>query len=150
VRTCLLCDELLDGPEVYRIRIGGVAYEETEETMLVQFIQQPGRDYFQDGSTIKWLCNRCARSNGIETRELDYGSCKIHGEGCGLSFEEWDQPGSDCVLEVERGVLHNNASGEKGPPDVFITEEGGCVHFNCACQDPWRLPLCDLRSPDTP
>jgi len=152
VRNCLVCDEFLNGPEVYRIRIGGVSYEEDKEgATLVQFIQEPGKDYFQDGSTAKWMCRDCARDRGILTQELDYGSCQIDNEGdrCGMSFEEWTQPGSDCVLEVERGMLHKNNSG-RGPPVIFITEEGGCVHFNCACDDPWRLPLCELQSSDTP
>jgi hypothetical protein len=153
VRTCLLCDNPLTGPEVYRIRIGGVSYEESDapqDLMMVQFVQEPGRDYFQDGSTAKWVCHSCAVDRGILTKELDYGSCQIDhgGDFCGLAFEEWSEPGSDCVLEVERGVLHHNAS-DRGPPIVFITQDGGCVHFNCACDDPWRLPLCELSS-DSP
>ena len=145
MRTCLLCDEPLTGPEVYRIRIGGVSYEENEGTTMVQFVQEPGRDYFQDGSTAKWICHRCARERGLQAGDLDYGSCQLEncGNFCGLAFEECSEPGSDCVLEVERGVLHHN-SADKGPPVVFITQEGGCVHFNCACDDTWRLPLCEL------
>lgn len=152
MRSCLICDEPLIGPEVFRIRIGGVSYDEDENgTTLVQFVQQPGVDSFQDGTTIKWLCRSCAVERGILLRELDYGTCQIyHGKDCcGMGFEPLSEHSSDCVLEVERGTLHKNESG-KGPSVVFITQDGGCVHFNCACDDPWRLPLCDLRSPDTP
>lgn len=151
MKNCLICDEPLSGPEVFRIRIGGVAYEEDANgTTLVQFVQKAGHDHFEDGSTIKWVCRHCAIQRGIRTGELDYGSCEIsNGSECGMGFEEWTEPGSDCVLEVERGVLHENGGG-KGPSVVFITKEGGCVHFNCACDDPWRLPLCDLPNLDVP
>lgn len=152
VRRCLLCEDHILEYEVIRIRIGGVLYEENEDgDWIVQFIQQTGRDRFQDGSTTKWVCKSCANEHNVFTRELDYGSCAIvNGRSlCDLQFEQYNEPSSDCVLEVERGYLQTNNS-DKGPSVIFTTEEGGNVHFECACDEPWGLPLRELAFQDAP
>lgn len=143
----MACDEPLLGPGVFRIRIGGITYDENRGA---RFIQERC-DSFRDGKLTKWMCIRCATNHGVYVDDLEYDVCGAVDGGirCGSTFEPIDSTQSETVLLVEWGSLCENAS-DKGPGEAFIAEVGGHIHFNCAC-DVWRMPIWNLDEPaDTP
>jgi hypothetical protein len=93
---------------------------------------------------------RCAAQHDVFVDDLDYDVCgAIDGEArCGSTFEPIESSQSETVLLVEWGALTANVSG-KGPDETFITEVGGHIHFNCAC-DAWRIPIWDVDPMDAP
>jgi hypothetical protein len=84
-RTCFICDELIEGPWLFRIRIGGTIYDNQE--ML--FVQDP-IDQFQDSTKVKWLCGQCAENAGLQIDNLEIETCRapegIHG-CCDRTFQ---------------------------------------------------------------
>jgi hypothetical protein len=142
----MACDEPLVGPGVFRLRIGGVTYDENHGA---QFIQERC-DSFRDGTLTKWLCVRCATQHKVFIDDLEYDVCgAINGSArCGSTFEPVESPQSETVLLVEWGTQCKNAS-DKGPDETFIIQTGGHIHFNCAC-DAWEMPIWNIEPTDTP
>jgi len=142
----MACDESLTGPGVFRLRIGGVTYDENHGA---RFIQERC-DSFRDGTLTKWLCVNCAAQHKVYVDDLEYDVCGAVGgrARCGMTFEPVESSQSETVLLVEWGSLCENASG-KGPAEAFITEVGGHIHFSCAC-DVWGMPIWNIDPADTP
>lgn len=149
MKRCLYCDRPIVGPGVFRIRIGGVTYD---DVYGAQFVQSQ-LDYFRDHTKTKWLCADCAAEREVFIDELEKDACRApEGLGgiCGNTFEPIDnEDQSECVLLFEWGVLQKSA---KGPGEVFIADEEvptGHVHFNCACEG-WELPFWSIEARDEP
>ncbi len=139
----MACDEPLLGPGAFRLRIGGITYDDSYGARFVQ----ERCDSFRDGSLTKWMCVRCASSYGVYVDDLEYDVCGAidGGARCGNTFEPVESPQSETILLVEWGSLCENASG-KGPSETFISEVGGHIHFNCACEA-WNMPIWNLDEP---
>jgi len=149
MKTCLNCDNSIVGPGVFRIRIGGVTYDDVHGAL---FVQTP-EDYFRDHTKTKWLCVECATEKEIYIDELEADACRAPdglGATCGQTFEPVDNVDqSECVLLIEWGVLQKAA---KGPGEAFVTDKevpAGHVHYNCACEG-WELPLWSIEPKDAP
>ena len=144
MRVCFACDEPLPGPEAFRIRIGGVAYDERHGA---RFIQE-SYDEFRDGSQIKWLCRSCAVEHDVFVDELELDVCRaVEGRThCNNTFEPACSKQSETVLLIEWGAF---TCGDKGPGVTFVSAAKGHIHFNCAC-DAWRLPLYDIPPAEAP
>ena len=148
-RICLKCDEPIVGPWAYRIRIGGVTYDEIHGPC---FVQDP-RDHFTDDTKTKWLCEKCACESGIDMLNLRLDQCLAPewGQSCSKTFQPVEYPDNDeQILLVERGQLCPNNKGPGiGPEEMFEPVQAAHVHFMCAC-DGWSLPLWNLPPSDTP
>jgi len=153
MRACVACGEPLNGPGVFRIRIGGVTYDEQHGALFIQ----ERCDSFRDGSMTQWLCVRCANQHGVYVDDLEDDVCgAVDGRSsCGGTFEPIESEQSETVLRLEWGTVMENISG-KGPGETFVVQKdedgdliGGHIHFICAC-DAWRIPLWDIEPADTP
>jgi hypothetical protein len=140
MRPCLICDEEVD-PECFRIQIGGVSY--TKEKVVFS----PDGDSFEDGSTVKWLCARCASNVQLYIEELGTDKCEL----CKTTFVPQEAYLSESVMRLEWGCLENNSSS-KGAQVVFVPDKApdksAHVHFSCACNI-WSLPLWSLEHDDS-
>lgn len=168
MKLCIACDEPLPGPEAFRIRIGGVIYDENHGA---QFVQEEC-DVFRDGSTTKWLCRSCAVEHDVYISELEFDSCQaVDGRTpCNQTFEPSFTAQSECVLLVEWGSLDFTGKsnpfvtakkepdlrcprcrgrGRAGREECRCVEVAGHIHYNCAC-DSWRLPLYDIPPKEAP
>ena len=146
MRLCMACGEALIGPGVFKIRIGGVTYDDNHGA---RFIQERC-DSFRDGSTTQWLCVRCADQQGVYIDDLETDVCGAidGGTRCGQTFEPAESYQAETVLLLEWGKLMDNVSG-KGPSVTFVSEVSGHIHFVCAC-DVWRIPIWNIEPTDTP
>lgn len=143
-RVCLKCDRPILTAWAFRIRIGGVTYDEYHGALF----QQDENDYFRDHSKTKWLCRQCAEESGVYVAQLDTDTCRApeDTEQCGCTFEPLESDQAESVLLVEWGQF---CPSQKGPGEMFMSSQSGHVHFNCAC-DGWGLPLWSIEPSDTP
>jgi hypothetical protein len=132
VSECLLCGELIVGPEAIRIQQGGIRYKKWGAIFTSRYS-------FEDGSMAKYVCKKSAANATLFVKTLTFDTCAL----CNQTFEPVDEQASDCVLLVERGIFKPNSKSG------FEVYDSGHVHFGCACDD-WRLPLWSLDRQDVP
>jgi hypothetical protein len=142
-RQCLGCDLEISERGLFRIRIGGILYDEQG----VKFSQSQD-DYFGDHTSTKWLCNRCAEERSLYINELGTEKCLAPecGTICDQTFEPVTSLVSESVLLIEWGRM---CPSLKAGGEAFQAEYQAHVHYNCAC-DGFDLPLWNISPQDEP
>jgi len=118
---CFACDEELSNYNIYKLSQGGVQYRNWEK---MEFKPET----FEDGETIKWLCDSCANYAGISTRMMSKEQCS--GPTCSeRQFQPLSEINSSCVILVEYGSMRQST---KGPFQIFVTKDFGFLCYFCA------------------
>lgn len=146
MKPCLMCGADIAGPGLFRIKIGGVTYDNEGDA---HFIRQEV-DHFPDHTTEKWLCGQCAEKIELYIDELDFDVCRApEGESiCGRTFEPIEEDDSESVICIEWGKLIEIMT-EHGPEEEFQPSEGGHLHYWC-CAEGFELPFHTIPYTDEP